>query len=127
MLPRPPKGRHTGRWLLPLLACLPAAALADKTDVIYMRNGDRVTCEIKRLERGQLKVSTDGMGTVYIEWEDIAQLVSKELYIVELQDGKRVQGTGDAVRRRHAAGDRRERIAADRDGEYRLDRPSEAR
>lgn len=76
-----------------LLYLLSAPVLADKTDVIYMRNGDRVTCEIKRLERGQLKASTDGMGTVYIEWDDIAQIVSKETYIVELADGERVQGT----------------------------------
>lgn len=69
------------------------SALAEKTDVIYMRNGDRVTCEIKRLERGQLKASTDGMGTVYIEWEDIAQIVSRQNFIVELQDGERVEGT----------------------------------
>jgi putative salt-induced outer membrane protein YdiY len=69
------------------------SALAEKTDVIYMRNGDRITCEIKRLERGQLKVSTDGMGTVYVEWEDIAQIVSRQTYVVELQDGERVQGT----------------------------------
>lgn len=83
---------NVGRWLLPIL-CIPIAALADKTDVIYLRNGDRVTCEIKNLERGRLKASTDGMGTVYIEWEDIAQIVSKETYIVELEDGERVQGT----------------------------------
>jgi hypothetical protein len=74
------------------LILLPIAGRADKTDVIYMRNGDRVTCEIKRLERGQLQVSTDSMGTVYIEWEDIAQLASKETYIVEMMDGSRVQG-----------------------------------
>lgn len=89
---------HCFRWrtaatLAALMACLGEAALAEKTDVIYMRNGDRVTCEIKRLERGQLKVSTDGMGTIYIEWEDIAQLVSREIYVVELQSGERVQGT----------------------------------
>lgn len=69
------------------------SALAAKTDVIYMRNGDRITCEIKQLERGQLKVSTDGMGTVYVEWEDIAQIVSRQNFIVEMQDGSRVQGT----------------------------------
>jgi Protein of unknown function, DUF481 len=79
--------------LLALLYVPSAPAFADKTDVIYMRNGDRVTCEIKRLERGQLRVSTDGMGTIYIEWDDIAQIVSKETYIVEMVDGKRVQGT----------------------------------
>lgn len=79
--------------LLSLLVLAPVLAHAEKTDVIYMRNGDRVTCEIKKLERGQLKVSTDGMGTVYIEWEDIAQIASRERFIVELVSGERVQGT----------------------------------
>jgi len=69
------------------------SALADKTDVIELRNGDRVTCEIKNLERGRLKVSTDSMGTVYIEWKDILRVSSKELYVVEMQDGRRLEGT----------------------------------
>jgi hypothetical protein len=93
MYPRSITGRRAARCLLALLSCLAMPAHADKTDVIYMRNGDRVTCEIKRLERGQLTVSTDAMGTIYIEWDDIAQLVSKELYIVEMQDGERIRGT----------------------------------
>jgi hypothetical protein len=83
----------TAGLLLSILNCLPTIAQAEKTDVIYMRNGDRVTCEIKRLERGRLRASTDGMGTVYIEWEDIAQIVSRQRFIVELEDGERVQGT----------------------------------
>ncbi len=83
---------HRGIAALLLFGCA-TAALAEKTDVIYMRNGDRLTCEIKQLERGRLRVSTDSMGTVYIEWKDIAQLVSKETYVVELQDGERVEGT----------------------------------
>lgn len=88
------RSRRTTRWLLlPPLALLTSAALADKTDVIYMRNGDRVTCEIKGMERGQLKASTDSMGTIYIEWKEIAQLVSRENYVVELEDGERIRGT----------------------------------
>ncbi len=84
--------------LLPSLALAAAlltatpTALAEKTDVVYLRNGDRVTCEIKNLERGQLKVSTDSMSTVYIEWKDILRVSSKELYIVELEDGSRLEG-----------------------------------
>lgn len=79
--------------LVPVLCCMAVQALAEKTDVIYMRNGDRITGEIKRLERGQLRTSTDGMGTIFIEWEDIAQLVSKATFVVEMQDGERIQGT----------------------------------
>lgn len=67
-------------------------ARADKTDVVYLRNGDRVTCEIKNLERGRLKVSTDSMSTIYIEWKDILRVSSKELYIIEFEDGSRLEG-----------------------------------
>ena len=85
-----------------IAGCLAAAALCavvgtafagEKTDIIELRNGDRVTCEIKNLERGQLKVSTDSMGTVYIEWKDVVKVTSKVLYVVELEDGSRLDGT----------------------------------
>jgi Protein of unknown function, DUF481 len=76
---------------LVLLICANAAAAA-KTDVVYLRNGDRITCEIKNLERGRLKVSTDSMDTVYIEWVHIARIVSSEHFVVELQDGSRLNG-----------------------------------
>ncbi len=74
------------------LACLlltSTAALAEKTDVIYLKNGDRITCEIKSLDRAQLKISTDSMGTVYIEWEDIANIISKQSLQIELDNGER--------------------------------------
>ena len=51
-------------------------AWAQKTDTVVMLNGDRVTVEIKKLERGRLEASTDGMGTLLIEWDDIEQLSS---------------------------------------------------
>jgi len=69
------------------------SALADKTDIVHLRNGDRVTCEIKNLERGRLKVSTDSMSTVYIEWKDILRVSSPALFVVEVQDGSRLRGT----------------------------------
>jgi hypothetical protein len=96
-----PANRSAARWPVPgwlaglVLALAPAfpAAARDKTDVVQMRNGDRITCEIKNLERGRLKVSTDSMGTLYIEWKDIARVTSTELYVIELEDGTRVDGT----------------------------------
>jgi putative salt-induced outer membrane protein YdiY len=86
------------RWIA-FLVFLAASSqvLAEKADIIRLKNGDRITCEIKQLERGQLKVSTDSMSTVYIEWEDILHISSKELYVVELQDGSRLQGTLSAT------------------------------
>jgi putative salt-induced outer membrane protein YdiY len=111
---RPAPGWLAGLALTLVLA-LPAPARADKTDIVQMRNGDRVTCEIKNLERGQLKVSTDSMGTVYIEWKDIARVTSKELYVIELEDGTRVNGT-----LAEAAGDH-ELLVRDDDGSRALD------
>lgn len=64
-----------------------------KTDVIHLHNGDRITCEIKRLDRGRVEASTDGMGTVYIEWDDIARVESPMVFQVELESGKRLDGT----------------------------------
>ncbi len=78
---------------LALLALWAAApAFADKTDIIELRNGDRVTGEIKKLDRGQLSLSTNSMGTIGIEWKDIERVTSKELYVIELEDGSRIDG-----------------------------------
>lgn len=86
--------RMPAAWLAGLaLLAWAGSALADKTDIVELRNGDRVTCEIKNLERGRLRVSTDSMGTVFIEWQDILRITSPALYVVEMQDGSRLQGT----------------------------------
>ena len=79
--------------IMALLAWAGPTLAREKTDIVYLRNGDRVTCEIKRLERGRLEVSTNGMGTVYIEWDDIDRVTSQELYVVELESGARFEGT----------------------------------
>lgn len=70
----------------------PISAVLAKTDVVVLKNGDRITCDIKQLERGQLRVSTDSMGTVYIKWEDVLRLHSSADFIVELMDGSRIVG-----------------------------------
>ena len=79
-------------------AALLAAALvgspcwAAKTDVVTLRNGDRITGEVKRIEQGRLVFSTDDLGTVNIEWDKVAQLVSRRTYEIELADGTRQFG-----------------------------------
>ncbi len=53
-----------------LLVLTSQAVRAEKTDVIYLQNGDRITGEINSLFRGKLAFETDHMGTVFIEWDD---------------------------------------------------------
>jgi len=68
-----------------LLAAVPATA--EKTDILLLKNGDRVTGEIDHLEGGLLIYKTDNMGTLNVEWEDISELTSKTTFRVELKSG----------------------------------------
>jgi hypothetical protein len=41
----------------------------EKTDVLAMKNGDRMTCEVKELDSGVLYVSFDYThGTTSVQW-----------------------------------------------------------
>jgi hypothetical protein len=75
-----------------LLTWTPAVA-APKTDLVELRNGDRITCEIRKLERGKLTVKTDGIGTLGIEWDDIDRVSSAATYDIELASGDHVFGS----------------------------------
>ena len=74
-----------------LLACVDAQA-APKTDVVVLVNGDRITGEVKGLEHNRLRLSTDHMGTVYVEWDKIAHLESNQFLLLERSDGVRYYG-----------------------------------
>lgn len=78
--------------LLMLYLLSPLAALAVKTDVVVLTNGDRVTGEVKSLEAGLLEFSTDTMGIVKIEWRFIADLYSSKTQTVETTNGNRWVG-----------------------------------
>jgi putative salt-induced outer membrane protein YdiY len=54
-----------------------------KTDIVFLNNGDRVTGEIKQLDRGILQLSTNDIGTINIEWEDVDSLSSVYQFRVE--------------------------------------------
>ena len=75
-----------------LLGLLSAAAKAEKTDVVILLNGNAVTGEVKSLEFGSLRYSTDSMGTVNIDWEDIIAVTSQQHLQIELIDGTRYFG-----------------------------------
>jgi hypothetical protein len=65
----------------------------DKTDVLVMKNGDRMTCEIKGLDAGILYVSFDYIdGTTLVDWSKVARLESTQLFIVKTQDGSMYTG-----------------------------------
>jgi len=71
---------------------VPHDAEAAKTDVVVLINGDAVTGEIKSLDFGALRYSTDSMGTVSIEWEEVVSLQSDQSLQVEVASGTRYFG-----------------------------------
>jgi putative salt-induced outer membrane protein YdiY len=65
-----------------------------KTDVLVMRNGDRMTCEVKGLDAGVLYVSFDYIdGTTSVDWLKVARLESTQLFVVRTEDGAVYSGT----------------------------------
>ena len=76
-----------------LVSFVATPALArEKSDVIWMNNGDRITGEIKQLEHGKLRLGTDSFGEIRIEWDDISRIESDFAFQFERTDGTRVTG-----------------------------------
>jgi Protein of unknown function, DUF481. len=77
---------------LVLLAAAPCAA-RQKSDIVVLRSGDRITCEIKSLQYGYLQVETDSLGTLNVVWADVGQLTSIHHFVVEDFTGQRFDGS----------------------------------
>ena len=84
------------RKILFCMAVLSAwrASAREKADVLVMRNGDRLTCEIKSLSADTLYISLDyALGTVAVDWFKVDHLESKQLFVVKTQNGETYSGT----------------------------------
>jgi len=82
----------TGQRLV-IATCLAGALLATKaaadedTDVVVFRNGDRLTGEMKSLDRGRLSFETDPTGTIDIEWDKVAYIRVDQDIQVQTESG----------------------------------------
>ena len=88
------------RYLLLLtLAALfeTGAQAAPKTDVVVLANGDHVTGEVKELAQGKLTYKTDDAGTLYIEWDKIVSLESRQRLQVKLSSGDWLVGSASVT------------------------------
>ena len=87
---------------LALLFTLPLYA-RDKTDVMVMTNGDRLTCEVKGLDAGVLYVSFDYIdGTASVNWSKVARL--GEQPVVCRENGGRLGLHGNIENCRYGSG-----------------------
>lgn len=72
---------------LPFLLLFPCLASAAYTDILIFDNGDKLTGEVKSLQRGKLSFKTEATGTIDIEWENVALLSSPQNLQVETGSG----------------------------------------
>src|SRR5689334_23722122 len=78
-------------------------AWAAKTDIIVLKNGDRLTGEVVQMRQGKLQVKTDDAGTLSIEWDKVASITTAAAYDVTMRDRRRLlgrlgAGSGDSLR-----------------------------
>jgi hypothetical protein len=60
-----------------------SASSREKTDIVYMRNGDKITCEIQPLTQGQLNVKPDyTSSSIALDWAKVDHLESKQEFVV---------------------------------------------
>jgi hypothetical protein len=80
-----------------LLLAAPLVA-RESTDVIVMKNGDHITCEIKGFSQGVLSVSPPYViQTISVDWSQVARVESKQLFIVKTQNGTVYRGILNSV------------------------------
>ena len=78
--------------IIVLIFLLVLTALAKNVDdVVVLRNGDRLTGEIKGLQRGELRIKSDYMAeAVRLDWAKVERLQSRSTFMIWLVDGKLV-------------------------------------
>jgi hypothetical protein len=73
------------------LLCVSTTRAKSVEDVVVLKNGDRMTGEIKGLQRGELRIKSDYMAeAVRLDWAKVESLESKSTFMIWLVDGKLV-------------------------------------
>jgi hypothetical protein len=86
--------RLTAPLLVVMLACSGVPAFgAEKTDVLVLNNGDRITGEILNLNRGRIELKTDHSGTIEVEWDKVVSVESPHRFTVTTANGTILIGT----------------------------------
>lgn len=84
---------RTAAMMCMVLLWFGATAWAQKVDIVRLRNGDRITCEITTLNRGVLTINTDSLGKVSIHWGQVDGIESPRTFNVQLVTGDRLYGS----------------------------------
>ena len=77
--------------VITILAGAVTASAKRTDDVVVMKNGDRMTGEIKKLQRGELIFKADYMAeSVELDWAKVARLESQDPYLISFTSGYQI-------------------------------------
>ena len=69
--------------LLVLFPTISSASSRQKTDIVYMKNGDKITGELQSLDKGQLSIKPDYTTTAFIlDWSQVDHIESTQGFLV---------------------------------------------
>lgn len=105
---------HRAGVMLLIVASLCSPLYAKRKDVVVMKNGDRLTGEVKKLEHGQLFIEVEYVAgeTVAVDWLQVARLESVARYRARLENGTQLTGIIEKVPAEEAP-----------DGDFRIEEP----
>jgi len=63
------------------------------TDIVVMKNGDKMTCEIRSLNQGQLTIKQDyASSTVVLDWEQVDHIQTNQPFVIVSTKGNASSG-----------------------------------
>src|SRR6478735_7584866 len=71
-----------------ILLSISLTGLAQKTDKVYLKNGDVLTGAIKSLKFAKLSFDMNGPGIIQIKWVFITRIESKKIFQVTTKQGQ---------------------------------------
>jgi hypothetical protein len=80
-----------------ILLTISLMGLAQKTDKVYLRNGNMLTGEIKSMKFAKLLFDMDGPGKIDIKWEYIVKIESNKTLQITLWNGEVYVTTMDSL------------------------------
>jgi Protein of unknown function, DUF481 len=88
------RARQSWFCVLCVLFLAQTSPAKNKDDVVVMKNGDRLTGEIKQLDHGLLYFKSAYMNApVELDWNEVAALQTKDPFIIRLTSGRRLTGS----------------------------------
>jgi len=77
-----------------------------KDDAVVMKNGDRITGEIRKLQTGVLYIKPGyALEPIALNWSQVERAESRDTYLVVMTDGKRYTGAIQKIATGQRAGD----------------------